>query len=117
MTEFSEFLSQLGLLHDCTVTLFEWQPEKKKFVFEIENLYWNFEGLPEYRGPKPGQISLEDVQRVEINIESNERSLRIYEFSVGREGSGMFNVLVTFSLAGKIAVTCQHAVFPDILLP
>jgi hypothetical protein len=59
----------------------------------------------------------EDVQRVEINIESNERSLRIYEFSVGREGSGMFNVLVTFSPAGKIAVTCQHAVFPDIPLP
>jgi hypothetical protein len=61
MTGFSEFLSRLGLLHDCTVTLFEWRPEQKKLVFEIEDLYWNFEGLPEYRGPKPGQISLEDI--------------------------------------------------------
>jgi len=117
MTGFDEFLSRLGLLHDCTVTSFAWQPSDKKIVLEIKDFYWNFEGLPEYRGPASGQITLEGVERVEISIDNNKSPLRIYEFSTESNSSGLSKVLVTFSPAGKIAVTCRHTIFPDIPLP
>ena len=68
MSNLGEFLSRLGNLHDCTVTLFEWRPDDRRVTFAIEDLYFNFEGLPEYRGPLSGRIVLEEVQRVDIDL-------------------------------------------------
>jgi hypothetical protein len=65
MSDLAEFLSRLGNLHDCTVTLLEWKPQQKRITFEIEDLYLNFDGLPEYRGPLAGDIVFEEIERVD----------------------------------------------------
>lgn len=116
MTGFNKFLLKLGLLHDCTITSLDWQPVEKKFVFEIADFYWNFEGLPEYRGPQPGRIALEGVKRMDISIEHRD-ALRIYEFEIVEEAADTSTASVTFSPAGRLVVTFERAAFPDIPLP
>lgn len=59
MKGFAEFLHSLGNLHDCTVTRLEVEGRTKTMTFSIKDIYWNFEGLPEYRGPLPARIVLE----------------------------------------------------------
>lgn len=117
MTDFSEFLTRLGNLHDSTVTLFEWKPDGKSIAFEIDDLHFNSEGLPEYVGPTPGRIVLRGVQHIDIEMRGVKGPLRIYDFCVLDEGPEMLTVSITFAPAGKIGIICQGAVFPDIPLP
>jgi len=117
MSDFGEFLLRLGYLHDCTVTRFEWKPDQKSMAFEIEDLYFNFEGLPEYKGPTPGRIVLEGIQHVSIEIREFEGPLRVYEFSLVKERADTADVSVSFSPSGKISVVYQRATFPVIPLP
>jgi hypothetical protein len=117
MSDLTEFLSKLGNLHDCTVQLFEWRPQQKRMAFEIEDLYFNFEGLPEYRGPTAGVIVLEEIERVDIEIRNFEGPLRIYDFSCVKEGRPSSVVSLSFVPSGKIGVVYRRAVFPIIPLP
>jgi hypothetical protein len=115
--DFGEFLSRLGHLHDCTVRLLEWNPDEERMGFEIEDLYFNFAGLPEYPGPMPGRIVLEGIQRVDIEIRGFADPLRVFEFSSVKDGPDMSVATVTSSPSGKVAVTYRHATFPVITLP
>jgi hypothetical protein len=118
MSNLGEFLSRLGNLHDCTVTLFEWRPDDRRVTFAIEDLYFNFEGLPEYRGPLSGRIVLEEVQRVDIDLGGIEGPLRVDEFAVVvEESSDASAVSVTFWPTGRIEVAYRRAVLPDLPLP
>jgi hypothetical protein len=117
MNDFGGFLSRLGNLHDCNVTRFDWKPLQNWIGFEIDDLYFNFEGLPEYQGPLPGRIELEDVQHVAVRLDSIVGPLRIYDFLVRNQDSGTSVVSVTFWPHGKIEVAYRRAVFPSIALP
>jgi hypothetical protein len=113
VSNFGKFLRDLGLLHDCTITLFTLKPEARSIEFEIKDLYFNFEGLPEYGGPKPGRIVLEGIECVEIEIHELMRDMRIFEFSLVKEGADSSIVSVSLGLYGKIEVTYRRALFPD----
>ena len=117
MTRFGEFLSRLGNLHDCTVTLVEWRPDQRAMGFEIEDLYFNFEGFPEYPGPLAGQIVLEGVGHVAMDFPGIQGPLRIDDFLAQQQGEARLAVAVTFWPTGKIEVSCGRVVFPDIVLP
>ncbi|GLR87687.1 hypothetical protein [Bradyrhizobium iriomotense] len=117
MTDFSHFLFKLGNLHDCTITLLEWRTEQEIFGFEIEDLYFNFEGLPEYPGPLAGRLVLEGVQRVAIDINDLQRPLRIDDFTVEAVDSSAAAASITLQPSGTIKIAYQWAVFPNIRLP
>jgi hypothetical protein len=117
MTRFGEFLFRLGNLHDCTVTLIEWRPDQRAMGFEIEDLYWNFEGLPEYPGPLAGRIVLEGVEHVAMAFRGIEGPLRVGDFLAEEQGEARLAVAITFWPSGKIEVNCSRVVFPDIFLP
>lgn len=106
--DFADFLRKLGLLHDCTVTKLEWKPNAKTLKFEIKDLHFNFESLPEYRGPTLGVIVLEGAHIVDGQIGNLERPLRIYEFEVIEPNTAR----ITFSPAGQIVVTWERAICP-----
>jgi hypothetical protein len=112
MNELVTFLSKLGNLHDCTVMQFEWLPEKKSVIFVIEDIYFNFKGLPEYRGPVGGRIALEGVRRIDIELRGIEGHLRIDDMSVIKEDADTSTISTTFWPTGKIGVAFQHASFP-----
>lgn len=115
--EFAEFLTKLGNLHDCTVSSFEWMPDKKAMAFEIEDIYFNFEGLPEYKGPLAGRIVLERLERVDIDFVSIKGPLRIDDFVVLNASQDAPEASITFWTGGKIVATFQLVAFPDISLP
>ncbi|OAF17515.1 hypothetical protein AYJ54_05040 [Bradyrhizobium centrolobii] len=117
MKDFSNFLTRLGNLHDCTITLFEWRPEQNSISFEIEDLYFNFEGLPEYPGAQSGRLVLEEVQLVSIDVRDLERPLRIDDFTVEANTPSAAAVSVTLQPRGRISIRCQRATFPDVGLP
>ena len=72
MSDFGEFLLRLGYLDDCTVTLFEWKPRKQNMAFEIEDLYFNFEGLPEYKGQHQAELSWKEFSRLTLRYETSD---------------------------------------------
>ena len=86
------------------------RPEARSIEFEIEDLYFNFEGLPEYRGPKPGRIVLEGVDCVEMEIHELKGAMRVYEFSLVNEDADISMVSVSLWPYGKIEVTYRCAV-------
>ena len=108
---FADFLSSLGLLHDCTVTRLDWKPNAKTMKFEIEDLHFNFEGLPEYRGPISGRIVLEGARIVDGQIADVTKLVRIYEFEVIKSNTAR----ITFSPAGRIVVTWERAIYPTVV--
>ena len=114
---FGEFLWRLGNLHDCTVALIEWRPDQAAIGFEIKDLYFNFEGLPEYQGPLAGRITLVGVEQLSVDFRPIQGPLRIDEFSVEEQGGARLAVAITFWPAGKIEATCRRTTFPDIPLP
>ena len=117
MTRFGEFLSRLGNLHDCTLTLIEWRPDRRAIGFEIQDLYFNFENLREYPGPLAGRIVLESVELVAMDFPGIQGPLRIDDFLAQQQGEARLAVAITFWPTGKIEVTCGRVVFPDIFLP
>jgi hypothetical protein len=103
MRDFHEFLFRLGNLHDCTVTLLEWNSHQKSIIFEIADLHFNFEGLPEYRGPLKGKIAFEGVQQLIVDVDIADGALRINDFTIeASETVGSGTALITFWPRGKI---------------
>ena len=117
MPDFVEYLRSLGNLHDCTVTRLELDSQAKTLTFDVEDIHWNFEGLPEYRGPLPGRIVLKEVETLLFDIEwTAQEKLRlvISEFTAAPATAGL-TVAVRFWVPdGRIAASCAQATFPAI---
>jgi len=114
MSDFGDFLYELGNLHDCTITHIEWKPDLRRMIFEIEDIYWNFEGYPEYKGPRPGTITLEDIQHVEGDINNFHTPLIISDFCVISENNNISQASVAFwsGSGGKIEIAFGRVTFP-----
>jgi hypothetical protein len=113
MPNFDQFLYELGNLHDCSVLGFDWRPFDQTMTFEIRDIHWNFEGLPEYRGPTPGKIVLLGVREPTISLGVVTGPLRISDFEVGalkQDGSG--TAFIRFWHGGTIEAPYQRADFP-----
>lgn len=114
MSTFGDFLEALGHLHDCTIRHLEWNPKTKRIVFKIDDLYFNFKDLPEYRGPLAGTIVLEGVGSVYGDIAEFKTPLHIYEFSVINGDEKSSTAVVSFWPSGKITIPFHHATFPQL---
>jgi hypothetical protein len=77
-------------------------------TFDFRDLHFNFEKLPEYRGPIPGRIVLEGARIVEGQIADDEGPLRIYEFEVIKPNTAR----ISFSPDGHIVVAWERATYP-----
>jgi len=109
MGYFHSFLYRMGGLHDSVITCFSWLPDKKRIVFSFEDIFSNFEGLPEYLGKQPGRIILHDVSELSVSLERVD-SLRVFEFLPSK--SEPDDVVIEFWPSGKI-----HARFSSVDYP
>lgn len=109
MTSLVHFLNALGGLHDAHVVSIDWQIEAKTLEFTFDDLYANFLGLPEYPGRQKGKIILRGVSQVEIDVQSDQQRLRVFEFL---PVDGKADVIVaTFSPSGRVTaqfVAAEH---------
>lgn len=110
MNDFFAFLEKMGGLHDAIVQTFSWNPADRTIELRFDDIYSNFDGLPEYPGRHSGAIVLHGASEVHIDIESNEH-LRVFEF-LPHEGK-RDEVLVTFSPSGRIRVRFDKADYPQ----
>ena len=109
MNDFYEFLKKMGGMHDSIVACLTWLPSEKRIEFLFEDMYSNFDGLPEYPGRQPGTIALHGVSDLSISLETD-GPLRVFEFLPDRAESDV--VLVTFSPSGKIRARFSSADYP-----
>lgn len=114
MNELKSFLERMGGLHDAVIRQLVWEPEAKILRFEIEDLYSNFEGLPEYPGAVSGLIELQGVERIGFDIKTNEKRLNIYEFFVEIEGTDKYQATISFWPTGRITASYRIA---NLLVP
>jgi hypothetical protein len=115
MPSFDQFLYELGNLHDCTVLGFEWRPLDKTMTFDIRDIHWNFEGMPEYKGPIPGKIILQGVHEPTIALSQVTGPFIISDFEAEQtqdDGSGTASI--RFWHGGIIKAPYKQALFPDI---
>ena len=108
MKEFRDFLQKMGGLHDSIVTYLSWLPSERRLEFNFEDMYSNFEGLPEYTGRQPGVIALHGVSELSISLDTN-GPLQIYEFLPDDSDPNV--LLVTFSPSGRIRARYNDAVY------
>ncbi|MPN42509.1 hypothetical protein SDC9_190066 [bioreactor metagenome] len=109
MKDFYDFLKRMGGMHDSTVACLTWLPSERRVEFHFDDLYSNFDGLPEYPGREPGMIALHGVSNLTIALE-NDGPLRVFEFLPQEDESDV--VLVTFSPSGKIRARFCAADYP-----
>src|SRR5574340_28497 len=67
MNAFSEWLRKLGALHDAVVKSFSWRPGSQVLEVDFEDIYQNFEGLPEYPGAQAGTVVLHGVTHLTVD--------------------------------------------------
>jgi hypothetical protein len=113
MIGFRQFLERFGALHDCGVTRVDWKIEDKRFEIEIDDIWSNFEGLPEYQGPQAGRIGLEGVTNVHMDIDDIQGPLKIYDLSVSTDVKGLPKLFATFWPSGRIEVVFRSATYPQ----
>jgi hypothetical protein len=61
MKNIVSFVESLGGLHDCTVLQIDWHPDRQRMEIAVDDIQWNYEGLPEYPGPQKATFILSGV--------------------------------------------------------
>ena len=112
MDDFVRLLTDLGGLHDATVTKFILDVTERSFSFEVDDVYSNFEGLPDYRGPKPARVVLKKISSVEVNLGLEVDKFNIYDFSVHQTNDGRWNASIKLWPEGKISVSFLDVDYP-----
>src|SRR5437868_12491113 len=92
----------LGQLHDANITKFTWEAGKQTFTLHIDDLYSNFEGLPEYPGQTPATITFKNVAQLETSIDLKER-LWIYSWEFLDEENRKV-ALIGFTPGGRMRI-------------
>jgi len=67
MRDLEGFLNENGGLHDVQVQRIIWDSREGSCRLGFDDIYSNFLGLPEYKGPKKGYIQLHSVRSVELD--------------------------------------------------
>jgi hypothetical protein len=101
------FFRRLGGLHDAEITRFEWSGDV--ITMGLDDLFANFVGSPEYRGPRPSVIRFSGLANLSLALESSSSEcVTVYSCDVN-EGSVAEAVEVKIQLVpgGLVQMVCQ----------
>lgn len=104
-----DLIRSLGGLHDAVLVMFSWRPIEEKLEIEINDMYANFYGLPEYVGPKRISFVFSGVKYLDIQMNMSTPGLRVYEWTSRFMDDGCQQAVIAFSPAGKVVVNYRHA--------
>jgi hypothetical protein len=113
MVNIAEFISELGGLHDAKLTSLAWDPADQRLEIGVDDIYSNFEGLPEYEGPAKAAFIFSGVSKLNISVEDFQAAgLMIYDWNVQKDASGIISEM-KFSPDGSIvamsaAIECRR---------
>ena len=99
----------MGGLHDATVAEVLWLSSERRLELQIRDLYANFAGLPEYRGPMKGRFIFSEVSKLfSDDVDLAETGLVIYEWLFGETETSAFNCEIRFAPGGNMLIECRH---------
>jgi len=102
MRSFGQFLEALGGLHDAHVKRFQYEAAAALLTVEIDDLYSNFAGLPEYRGLTPAIFFLEEFEVISGGLPSKPETLWICEVEITREIDLGLYATIRWQPSGKL---------------
>jgi hypothetical protein len=102
-----EFLRKLGGLHDARITTISWSSKEARLVMVLDDLYSNFEGLPEYEGRAPVSLIFEGVLRLALTIDPVTSNVSVFACEAARQTQGPITVVFRCSPGGLLEVTCK----------
>ncbi len=106
MENFRQFIESLGRLHDGKVLGLQWLPEERRFELMVKDLYADFDGLPEYKGPVRAKFVFSDVSVLSIDAVLSERGLLLHEWVMQKGDPKSYDSELKFSLSGTISIGC-----------
>ena len=102
------FSTEHGNFHDCRITCFEVKPSRKLLLIAVDDLFSNFLGLPEYRGPLPAEFIFGGLIDLDISIDMKNGELNIYDMEFNqREDGSTYIVTIKLSPGGSVKVICE----------
>jgi hypothetical protein len=104
----SELIASLGGLHDATLLNLRWHPGENRLEVEIDDLYANFDGRPEYQGPAKGTFVFSEVVRFDVEVNLTQSGLMLYDWKFGKSGVANYACDISFSPGGKMSIECGH---------
>lgn len=93
------YFAQLGGLHDVWINKISYDAEQRCLVIGLDDIDANFEGLPDYAGVEPCVLAFENVERVLLDVETNE-GICISAARVFKENS-LFRLELDLRLGGR----------------
>ena len=106
MEDIVEFVKSLGGLHDSTVLKLLWLPKERRLEIDIKDIYWNFEGLPDYSGPTTATFVFSQVADLVVDVDFTTRGHMICDWLFQAAGVPSYKSELLFSPSGKITVEC-----------
>lgn len=110
MDTFADYLQRMGGLHDAVVRSVLWSPLERTIAFRFDDIYSNFEGLPEYPGPEANSIVLNGIGHISFSFEGDE-PLRVYEFLSKSDDRN--SARISFWPSGHIEMEFERAEYPE----
>ena len=110
MDTFADYLQRMGGLHDAVVRSVLWSPLERTIVFRFDDIYSNFEGLPEYPGHEANSIVLNGIGHISFSFEGDE-PLRVSEFLAKSDGRN--SARISFWPSGHIEMEFERAEYPE----
>jgi hypothetical protein len=107
MEDISVFIESLGGLHDAKVTELLWKPGAKRLELLVKDLYANFRGLPDYKGPIQARFVFSDVSTLNMEVCLSERGILLYDWIIKKNEMGNYTSELLFSPSGKIVINCN----------
>lgn len=111
------FIESVGGLHDAILDRLTWIPGQRRLELAIQDLYSNFEDLPDDPGRCPAVLALVDVTSLRFDVSLTIKGLMMYEVTVARSERGLLNMTIAFSPSGKISLDCRDIECVEVLAP
>lgn len=102
----SSFIKSLGGLHDAALRRLQWSGDERRLEIDVDDLYSNFLGLPEYLGPKRAGFVFYEVRSLGIEVDLTERGLTLYDWTFQVDAASGHCCEISFSPGGRVIVSC-----------
>lgn len=92
------FFFAKGGLHDVGIERIDFDPSQKTLSLSVDDIDWNFEGFPEYKGERPCTLVFHDVKKALIDVDNIE-GIRIGDAEIHKTPDG-YTLEIDLNLGG-----------------
>lgn len=99
ITDLVNYFAQMGGLHDVWINRINYYTAQRRLTIALDDINANFEGLPDYIGVEPCVLAFENVERVFLDVETDE-GICISDARVFKDNS-LFRLELDLRLGGR----------------